>query len=111
MSAPGVKNEQVVQGNDYLHTVTITSDGTTAVNITGRTYTSHVRDATGALILTLTCTVPTGTDGKVLITATDTLTLALTPGVYSWALQELSGSSTSDILAGRFTVIPKAVYS
>lgn len=110
MSAPGVRNDSVVQGNDYLHTVTITSDGTTAVNITGRTYTAQVRDADGTLILTLTCAVPTGTDGVVNITATDTLTLALTPGVYTWALQELSGSTTTDILAGQFRVIPKAVY-
>ena len=110
MPAPGARNVVIVQGNDYLHTVTLTSDGTTAVNITGRTYTSQVRDSTGTLILTLTCANVTGTDGKVTITATDTLTAALTPGLYSWALQELSGSSTNDILAGSCDVRAKAVY-
>lgn len=111
MPAPGVRNITIVQGNDYLHSVTLTSDGSTAVNITGRTYAAQVRDASGTLILTLTCTVPTGTDGLVSISATDTLTLALTPGTYSWALQETSGSSTNDILAGAAVVRPKAVYS
>lgn len=111
MPAPGVRNVTIVQGNDYLHSVTVTSDGSTAVNITGRTYTAQVRDSSGTLVLTLTCTVPTGTDGIVTLSATDALTLALTPGIYTWALQETSGSSTNDILAGQCHVRAKAVYS
>lgn len=104
MSTPGIRNCAVVQGDDYSHTVTITSNGTTAVNITGRTYTAQVRDTAGRLILTLTCAVPTGTDGVVTIAATDTLTAALAVGIYRWDLQEVSGTTTSTILAGSFTV-------
>lgn len=110
MPRPAARPITIVQGNDYLHSVTLTSDGTTAVNITGRTYTAQVRDSTGTLILTLTCTVPTGTDGIVTISATDTLTAALTVGEYTWALQEVSGTQTNDILEGRCTVKAKQVY-
>lgn len=108
MSSPGFRACAVTQGDDYLHTVTITSDGTTAVNITGRTYTAQVRasrDKDATLILTLTCAVPTGTDGIVTIAATNTLTSALTVGTYWWDLQE--GPTKSTILTGPFTVEPQ----
>lgn len=110
MAAPAVRNIEVTQGDTHLHTVTITSDGTTAINITGRTYAAKVRNSADTVILTLTCTVPTGTDGQVVIGATATATGAVSPGVYRWELEETSGASVSTVLAGSFTILKQVTY-
>ncbi len=102
MAAPANRPIEVYMGDDYSHVVTLTSDGTTPINITGRTYAAKIRasrDST-TVLLTFTCSVLVGTDGKVTITSTDTLTAALQPGVYVWDLEETSGTTVTTILAG-----------
>lgn len=102
MARPGKRDIDIYVGDDYAHTVTLTSDGTTPINITGRTYIAQVRASAADTTATLsfTCTVPTGTDGVVNITASDTLTAALTDGAYVWDLQESASGVVTTILRG-----------
>ena len=107
MARPGTRNIQLYRGDDYAHVVTLTSNGTTPVNITGRTYTAQIRtgtDATSAS-LSFTCTVPTGTDGVVNITAADSATAALAAGEYVWDLQESASGVVTTILRGTCSVL------
>lgn len=112
---PGNRPITIYQGDDYTHTVTLTSDGTTAVNITGRTYTAQVRTAADVLTLTFTCTVPVGSDGRVVITAADTLTAALsaTPAAagLAWSLHEqTAGGQDQTLLEGPVSVRARVTH-
>ena len=97
----------MMRGDDFAHVFYIVgSDEVTPVNITGRTYAMQMRsdpDAT-AVALTLTCTVPTGTDGAVNVAASHTLTAALVPGLYVGDLQETASGVPTTLVQVQFTV-------
>lgn len=105
---PANQSLVVVSGDDETLEVVLTSDGTTPINITGRTYVMQVRAdpaGTGTADCAFTCTVPTGTDGKVVCAANDTATSALTPGnAYFWSLLEVAGTTESTLITGRVDV-------
>ena len=102
---PAKQNLTIVIGDDEAVEFVMTSDGTTPINITGRSYFLQIRqdpDTTGTPDVDFTCTVPTGTDGKVVCLATDTQTSALVATrAYSWSLLEVSGSVESTLVLGR----------
>jgi hypothetical protein len=105
---PAKQNLVVVAGDDETVEFVLTTDGTTPINITNRSYVMQVRQdpsATGAADAEFTCTVPTGTDGKVVCTASDTVTAALDASKqYSWSLLEVAGSVESTLLIGKVDV-------
>lgn len=105
---PANQSLVLVAGDDETVEVVLTTNGTTPINITGRTYVAQVRNdpsSTGTADLAFTCTVPTGTDGKVVCAASDTLTAALVPGrAYYWSLLEVAGSIETTLIAGRVEV-------
>lgn len=95
-------------GDDVSHTFTFTSDGTTPINITGRTYTMKAFDAQGNVDATFTCTVPTGTDGKVAVTLGNTTTTALGVGSWHYSLVENASGVITTLVVGSFTIADEA---
>lgn len=108
MSGPAAQNLTLVAGDDETVEFVMTSDGTTPIDITGRSYILQVRAdpaSTGTPNLDFTCTVPTGADGKVVCSASDTATAALAIGTtYAWSLLEVAGTIESTLIAGAVDV-------
>lgn len=110
VTVPGELNIVTTRGDTCTLTITITSDGTTPINITGRTYTSMVRryyeDVSPSA--TFTCTVTNGANGVLTISLTPTQTAALSTQNYFWDLQENASGVITTILSGAFVVLPDA---
>ena len=91
-------------GDDYAEVVTLVgADRTTPINITGRTYTLSAYHEDGGTAATFTCTVPVGTDGKINISLSHTLSTALGVGTWAWALVENASGVISTLLPGTFS--------
>lgn len=107
MAAPGIQNLTFVRGDTETVQVTITSDGSTPVSITGRTYAAQLRSNPdiAAISATATCTVTDGANGVMQAVFAASATADLTPGQYYWDLQETNGSIVTTILAGQVTVL------
>jgi hypothetical protein len=107
MAEPSTQDLVFVRGDTETLSVTMTTDGTTAIDITGRTYSSQLRTAPDATVIsaTATCTVPTGTDGKVTVVFPATQTASLSPGFFYWDLQENASGTITTVLKGEVTVL------
>lgn len=110
VTVPGELNIVTTRGDTCTLTVTITTDGVTPVNITGRTYTSMVRrywdDPT--VVATFTCTVTNGPNGVLTMVLSSTQTAAIDDGTYFWDLQEDASGIITTVMAGAFVVLPDA---
>jgi hypothetical protein len=108
MAVPAEQDIVVTRGDTLTVVVTMTTNGTTPINITGRTYTSMVRqnydDPSPAA--TFTCTVTDGAAGKLTMVMSAGSTSVLEPQNYYWDLQENASSVISTVLAGSFVVLP-----
>lgn len=111
MAAPKLTNAgstvalPIVRGIPFAETVTIIENGT-AVNITGRSYASQIRTATGTLSATATCTIVDAPNGKVSIAFTGAATSALTAGTeYVWSLNQTASGVVSELLRGEVSVL------
>jgi len=107
VAQPADQDLTITRGDTETVVVTITTDGTTAVNITGRTYRAQVRSQADSSTIkaSFTCTVTSGAAGQVtcILSATDSATLS--PGIYFWDLEENASGTVSTILSGTVTVI------
>jgi VCBS repeat-containing protein len=107
MAVPAKQNLSITRGDTETVVITMTSDGTTPVNITGRTYRAQIRtlkDA-GTIDASFTCTVTAGTSGEVTLTMAPASTSALAAGTHYWDLEETASGVVSTILAGTVTVL------
>lgn len=111
MAAPKLTNAgstvavTIVRGKPYAETVTIKENGV-AVNITGRTYASQIRTATGTLSATATCTIADAVNGKVSIAFTGAATSALVTGTeYVWSFVQTASGVASELLRGDVAVL------
>lgn len=107
MAAPARQDLTITRGDTETVEVTITTDGTTAVNITGRTYTSQMRTTPdiAAISITGTCAVTNGAAGKMAVTFAAANTADLDPGFLYWDLQENASGVITTILSGTVTVL------
>jgi hypothetical protein len=107
MAAPATQNLTMTRGDTETVSVTITTDGTTPVDITGRTYSSQLRTSPDSNVIsaTATTTVTDGPNGKMTATFSHLETQNLSPGYYYWDLQEYAFGVYSTILAGTVTVL------
>ena len=108
MAQPADQDLTITRGDTETLVVTITTDGSTAVDITGRTYTSQIRTQQDSTTIkaSFTCTLSaTPTDGKVTCVLSATSSAALSAGLYFWDLQENASGVISTILAGTVTVL------
>lgn len=95
----------IVRGKPYAETYAIKSNGV-AVNITGRTYASQIRSATGALVATATCTITDAPNGKISVAFTGAATSALVTGTeYVWSLVETVSGVPAELLRGDVAVL------
>lgn len=107
MAQPADQDLIITRGDTETLVVTITTDGSTAVNITGRTYSSQIRTQQDSTTIkaSFTCTVTSGAAGQVTCVLTATSSAALSAGLYFWDLQENASGVISTILSGNVTVL------
>lgn len=108
MAAPAKQNLTVTRGDTLTLVVTMTSDGSTPIVITGRTYAAQVRtspDASSASA-SFTCTITDGANGVLTCTIPAATTATLNPQVYVWDLQETASGTVATVLTGTVTVSP-----
>lgn len=107
MATPADQDLTIVRGDTETLVVTMTTDGTTAVNITGRTYRAQIRSSQDATTVkaSFTCTVTNGAAGQVtcVLSATDSATLPV--GIAYWDLEENASGTVSTVLSGTVTVL------
>lgn len=113
MATPAEQDLVVTRGDTLTVNVTMTTDGTTPINITGRTYASMVRanyeDSTAAA--SFTCTITDGANGELQLVMSAASTAILEPFNYYWDLQETASGIVSTVLAGAFVVLPDVTRS
>ena len=107
MAQPADQDLIITRGDTETLVVTITTDGSTPVNITGRTYASQIRTQQDSTTIkaSFTCTVTNGAAGEVTCVLSSTSSAALSAGLYFWDLQETASGTVSTILAGNITVL------
>jgi len=107
MAQPADQDLIITRGDTETLVVTITTDGSTPVNITGRTYASQIRSQQDSTTIkaSFTCTVTSAVNGQVTCVLSATSSAALSAGLYFWDLQETASGVVSTILAGTVTVL------
>lgn len=107
MAQPAPQDLTITRGDTETLVVTITTDGSTPVNITGRTYRAQIRQKKDAstIAASFTCTVSNGSAGQLTCTLSATSSAALSAGLYFWDLEETASGVVSTILAGDVTVL------
>lgn len=107
MAQPADQDLTITRGDTETIVVTLTTDGTTPINITGRTYRAQIRNTQDAnnVKASFTCTVTSAASGQVtaVLSATDSATLA--SGLYYWDFEETASGVVSTLLAGNVTVL------
>lgn len=113
MATPAEQDLVVTRGDTLTVNVTMTTNGTTPIDITGRTYSSMVRanyeDPTAAA--TFTCSITNAAGGVVQLVMSAASTAVLEPFNYYWDLQENASGVISTVLAGAFVVLPDVTRS
>jgi hypothetical protein len=107
MAQPADQDLIITRGDTETLVVTITTDGSTAVDITGRTYKAQIRSTQDSTTIkaSFTCVVTSGASGQVTCTLTATSSSALSAGLYFWDLEENASGVISTILSGNVTVL------
>jgi hypothetical protein len=107
MAQPADQDLTITRGDTETLVVTITSDGETAINITGRTYRAQIRSSQDSTTIkaSFTCTVTSAVNGQVtcVLSATDSATLPV--GIAYWDLEETASGVVTTILSGNVTVL------
>lgn len=99
----------IIKGDDYSHVVTIrqrTGTVVAPVDITGRTYTAHLRKVKTQTTpdAVLTCVVTDAPNGEITMTLANTLTSDLRTDCYFWDLQQNASGVITTVLAGKAKV-------
>ena len=113
MATPAEQDLVVTRGDTMTVNVTMTTNGTTPIDITGRTYASMVRanyeDPTAAA--SFICTITNAAAGQLQLVMSGASTALLEPFNYYWDLQETASGVVSTVLAGAFVVLPDVTRS
>ena len=106
MAVPADQDLTITRGDTETLVVNITTDGSTPVNVTGRTYRAQIRSAQDSTTIkaSFTCTVTDGANGQVTCVLSATASATLSAGIYFWDLEENASVVISTILAGNVTV-------
>lgn len=107
MAQPADQDLTITRGDTETLVVTITSDGTTPINITGRTYRAQIRASQDSTTIkaSFSCSVTNGAAGQVTCTLSATDSATLPVGIAYWDLEENASGVISTILSGNVTVI------
>ena len=107
MAAPADQDLTIVRGDTETLVVTMTTDGSTPINITGRTYRAQIRQSQDSTTIkaSFTCTVTDAANGVVtcVLAATDSATLPV--GLGFWDLEENASGVITTVMSGTVTVL------
>lgn len=107
MAVPAKQNLSMTRGDTESVILTMTSNGTTPINITGRTYRAQIRatkDA-GSIDATFSCSVTNGVAGEITCSLTPQQTALLSVGTHYWDLEETNNGVVSTIVSGTVNVL------
>lgn len=107
MATPAKQDLTITRGDTETVEVTITTDGTSPVDIAGRVYSSQMRTTPdiASVSITGTCAVVDGAAGQMTVTFSAADTALLDPGYLYWDLQENASGIITTILSGTVTVL------
>lgn len=107
MAQPADQDLTITRGDTETLVVTITADGSTPIDITGRTYRAQVRSQQDSTTIkgSFVCVVTAGASGQVTCTLPATVSSSLSAGLYFWDLEENASGVISTILSGNVTVL------
>jgi hypothetical protein len=107
MAAPADQDLTLVRGDTETIVVTMTTDGSTPIDILGRTYRAQIRQAQDSRTIkaSFTCTVTDGANGVItcVLSATDSATLPV--GLGFWDLEENASGVVTTVMSGTVTVL------
>jgi len=107
--AAGKYNFTLEQGATFSREITVQDSGS-AMNLTGYTPRMQMRSThdSSTIALTFTATILNAAQGKISLSATDTLTSAVEEGIYVYDLEiESSGGTVTRLMEGNVTVTPE----
>lgn len=102
MGLPGRKDFAHWAGDTFEHVFTMTTDGVTPIDTTGRDYAAQVRTQGGRPIVEFTVTNG-GATGEIAVSGSAAI-MDVAPGSYVWDLEETDGAVVSTIVAGSFAI-------
>ena len=107
MAAPADQDLTIVRGDTETLVVTMTTDGSTPIDITGRTYRAQIRQSQDSPTIkgSFTCTVDDAANGVItcVLNATDSATLPV--GLGFWDLEENASGVITTVMSGTVTVL------
>ena len=106
MAVPATQNLTITRGDTETLLLTITTDGVTPLDITGRVYTCQLRNSPddNAIAAEAVCSVTNGPNGELSVVFAATETDDLDPGYLYWDLQENASGVITTIIRGQVTV-------
>ncbi len=104
--APAPLALSCTSGDDWGIQITLTSDGSTPINVTGYTWAAGIVTGAETAVATITVTATTPASGIIDLSMSDTVTDAL-EGVYRWFLTWTDGTASFTPVGGKFTVLRK----
>ena len=100
---------EIVRGDDYAFIVS-QDDDNGPVNIAGRTYVAQLRDVSGTLIATGTCTIVSAALGKLSVAFSAAQTAALVAGYeYAFAVRETASGVKTELVRADVVVLEPIV--
>lgn len=94
-----------IRGDDFTVIFEMTTDGSTPLNVSGRTYAMQMRTSPDSTTATSwSCSVGGSNNNEVTCTVSDTVTANLTPGTYVWDLQENASGVITTVGGGSIKV-------
>jgi hypothetical protein len=107
MAQPADQDLTITRGDTETLVVISTTDGSTPIDITSRTYRAQIRSQQDSTTIkaSFTCAVTSGASGQVTCTLSAASSAALSAGLYFWDLEESASGIISTILSGNVTVL------
>lgn len=107
MASPADQDLTIVRGDTETIVVTMTTDGSTPINVTGRTYQAQIRASQDSATVkaAFTCTVTNGAAGQITCVLSAAASAALPVGIAYWDFEETASGVVTTVLAGTVTVL------
>lgn len=107
MATPADQDLTIVRGDTETIVVTMTTDESTPIDITGRTYRAQIRQSQDATTIkaSFSCTVSNGAAGQVTCTLTATDSATLPVGIAYWDLEENASGVITTVMSGTVHVL------
>lgn len=107
MAVPAKQNFSITRGDTETVIVNITTDGSTPIDITGRTYRAQLRATkdSGSISASFACTITDALDGQVTCVLSAASTATLAAGTYYWDFEENNNGVVTTIIAGTVNVL------